>query len=413
MKGLKPFCPAVLRWEWRAGRKCVRGSGFHADPVHGPLRLIHAPFRPLPAVSEKSKTSSSSNPSAGGGICWPGPGWIGQVAGRVNHSSGTLRVAIVSDVHYAGEAERLRRQHESRAISNPLLRIFLAAWRRWVWLADPFAHNGLLDDFIAANRGCDLAVANGDYSCDTAFVGVADDAAFASAGECLQRLRVAFAGRLHVTMGDHELGKKSFFGGAGGMRLASWPRAVRELAIPPIWSVRYGRYWLVGVTSSLWALPVYAQDALSDEYAAWEELREEQGRALDRVLAAMGEGERWILFCHDPSALPFLAERDSVSNRLRQLECTLFGHLHSELIYWKSRLLAGMPQIAFMGNSVRRMSGALRRSSVWPRFRVRLCPSLAGLECAKDGGYLAMEIHPDADHPVRILRCRLPRRAGC
>lgn len=334
---------------------------------------------------------------------------FGHFESRVIRVPRTLRLAVVSDIHYAGASERRRSNHESSAVRNPALRLALAAWRRWVWLAEPFAHNGLLDDFVEANRSADLVIANGDYSCDTAFIGVADTAAYQSAEECLSLLGGAFSGRLLRTLGDHELGKKSFFGGAGGMRLASWSRAVEGLGIEPSWTFRVGRYHLVGVSSSIWALPVFAHDALPSEWPEWNRIRKLQETALERQLGEVQSSDRWILFCHDPTALPFLAKNPAVTSRLDQLECTIIGHLHSELIYWKGRLLSGMPPITFLGNSVRRMSRALRMSTLWPRFRVRLCPSPAGLELRKDGGYLHLDLHPEFDHPLRIHRRRLER----
>jgi hypothetical protein len=40
---------------------------------------------------------------------------------------------------------------------------------------------------------------------------------------------------------------------------------------------------------------------------------------------------------------------------------------------------------------------------------VRLCPSLAGIELLKDGGYLTAELDPEARSPLRVHRHRLPR----
>src|SRR5689334_24191964 len=52
--------------------------------------------------------------------------------------------------------------------------------------------------------------------------GVSDEASCTSAMECLQKLRQRFGSQFQATFGDHELGKVSFFGMRGGMRLASW-----------------------------------------------------------------------------------------------------------------------------------------------------------------------------------------------
>src|SRR5262245_34068817 len=113
-----------------------------------------------------------------------------------------MRLLILSDVHYASDLEKARHGHESKAIRNPVLRTFARAYRHYIWLRDPLAWNHLLDDVIRLCPAPDLAVANGDFNADTAFVGVSDDAAFASASECLSKLRSAYADRLHLVMGD-------------------------------------------------------------------------------------------------------------------------------------------------------------------------------------------------------------------
>ena len=132
-----------------------------------------------------------------------------------------MKLAVISDIHYAGPAEQARQGFEIRSIGNPALRLAARAWRRWIWLRDPMAHNHRLDRLIAANPGPDHVVANGDFTVDSAFVGVSDDAALESAHQALNRLRQAYGPRLLATIGDHELGKQSLFGGVGGLLLAS------------------------------------------------------------------------------------------------------------------------------------------------------------------------------------------------
>ncbi|MFN0067752.1 MAG: metallophosphoesterase [Limisphaerales bacterium] len=317
-----------------------------------------------------------------------------------------MRVFVVSDVHYAGAAERARRGWESRAIRNPLLRAGAAVYRDALWLRDPTGHNHRLEAFLARAGGADLVIANGDYSCDSAYVGVADDAACASAAECLGRLRAAFPGRLHPLLGDHELGKFSLFGRVGGLRLASHARATRELEIPEGWRVDVPGWSLVGVTSSLVALPVLEREALPEELGRWAELRAAHLAELDRQLTSLPPDARWLLFCHDPTALPFLLELPSVRAALPRLGATIIGHLHSELVLRPGRLLAGMPEIRFLGATARRLSGALRRAGDWAPFKVRLCPSPAGTQLLKDGGYLEIGLAPD--HEPEIVRHRLP-----
>ncbi len=316
-------------------------------------------------------------------------------------------VLVVSDIHYASAAEKARGSVELKAIGNPLLRGLVRSYRYFIWRRDPFAHNHLLPRFTESAGEADLVVANGDYSCDTAFVGVCDDAAFESARSCLAELRVRFGPAFRATMGDHELGKMSLFGGHGGLRLASWRRAQEGLCLEPFWVDAIGRYRLIGVASSVVALPVFESEALSEERAEWDEIRREH---VDRIRGAFGSlepGQRVVLFCHDPTALPFLWEDPVIRSRLGQLDATIIGHLHSGLFLWNSHVLSGMPTITFLGNSIRRMSAALRRARLWRPFRVQLCPALAGIELLKDGGYLRISLDPSAQRPLEIRRCRL------
>ena len=156
-----------------------------------------------------------------------------------------VRVAVLSDVHYASADERARPNYWGGAISNPARRLLIQVYRRYYWQRDPFAHNHLLDQFLQQCAAADLVIAVGDYSCDSAFVGLSDDAAFASAAECLGKLRSRFGGNFRANYGDHELGKLSFFGGRGGMRLASWHRAQEELGLEPFWELALGKYRLL------------------------------------------------------------------------------------------------------------------------------------------------------------------------
>ena len=320
-----------------------------------------------------------------------------------------VTVAVVSDVHFAGPDERLRRNHEAGAIDNVVLRGLMRIYRRHIWLRDVFAHNHLLDYFIHHAAGANLVVSNGDYSCDTAFVGIADPASFQSTKLCLEKLGSAFADRFEAVVGDHELGKKSFFGGVGGMRLASWRRVLDELRTAPFWVREIGRYRLVGLTSSLIALPVFAGDILSEEAAEWTRLRERQLTQLESVFATLEDHHRVILFCHDPSALPFLAEIGAIQRRVTQIEATVIGHLHSNLIFRMSQILSGMPAIGFLGNTAKRLSMALRQAKTWRGFKPVLCPSLAGIELLKDGGFLEIRLDSDAGRPLRIRHRSVPR----
>lgn len=320
-------------------------------------------------------------------------------------------IAILSDIHYAGAAERGRgNDYETRAIANPLLRILLRIYRHFIWMSKPLEQGAQLDRFLQNAVPVDFVVANGDYSCDSGFVGVSDDAAFQSAQECLGKLRARFAARAHFTIGDHELGKLTFFGGNGGMRLASWRQCVERLDLKPFWRLNIGNYVLMGVASSLISLPANQPDALSDEWPEWNKLREAHLSEIREAFNALKPEQRVLLFCHDPTALPFLWREESVRRRLPQIEQTVIGHLHTRLILWKSRLLSGIPPVRFLGNSVRKFTSALNEARHWWPFRVRLCPALSGIDLLDDGGYYVVEIDPAAKVPAKFTFHPLPRK---
>jgi hypothetical protein len=55
------------------------------------------------------------------------------------------------------------------------------------------------------------------------------------------------------------------------------------------------------------------------------------------------------------------------------------------------------------------MSAALNEACLWRPFNVRLCPSLAGIELLKDGGYFTVELDSDAQRPAQFTFHRLRR----
>ncbi len=319
------------------------------------------------------------------------------------------QLAVLSDIHYAGAAEQARCGYFLNCIANPLQRLAVNLYRHYIWLHDPFAHNHLVDYFLRQAASAEFVVANGDYSCDSAFVGVSDDAACQSAGECLQKLRHGFGANFHATFGDHELGKKPLCADQGGLRLASFHRAQTELGLQPFWQLPLGNYVLMGIVSTLAALPVYGSEALPAEQEGWQDLRAGHLEEIRRAFAALRPYQRVLLFCHDPTALPFLWREPAVQEKLPQVERTIIGHLHSNLVFFKSRLLAGMPVIRFLGHTPRRLSSALREARHWKPFNVLLCPALTGIELLKDGGYLTVELDPTARHPARFQKIRVPR----
>lgn len=319
-----------------------------------------------------------------------------------------MRLLILSDVHYACDAEKARRGHEAAAIGNPFLRTFARLYRRHIWLDDPLAWNHLLDRVLNECPTPDLAVANGDFSVDTAFIGVCDDAACQSALECLGKLRAAYPRRFHATIGDHELGKMSLFGGRGGPRHRSLQRTVDTLGIPTFWRLEIDHYVLLGVTSTLLSLPLFHPELLPEEADRWERSRNEHLDAVRHAFEDLRNDQRVLFFCHDPGALPFLFREAVVRRRLPQIETTIIGHLHTQLIFKTSRLLSGMPVLRGMGQTARRLSSALREARCWREFKVRLCPSLSGSELLKDGGYFTAELGA-ASQPTTFQFHPLPR----
>jgi hypothetical protein len=326
-------------------------------------------------------------------------------------SAGHVAFALCSDIHYASPGERIRgEEFEFRAIANPLLRLAFRFYRHVLWMRHPLGNNPLLDEFLRQTGGFEHAIGNGDFAADTAFLGLSDDATFDSAKTCLTKLRGRFGDNFRATLGDHELGKLSFFGHYGGMRLASWRRAQDELGVSAFWRRDFGRYVLLGVASSLVALPVFEPDLLPAERAEWQRLRAEHLAQLRDALAGLTADRRLVLFCHDPTAIPFLGREESVRARFAQLELTVIGHLHSNLLMWKSRRLAGMPQVEFLGANVRRISGALREARAWQPFQMRLCPSLAGIQVQRGGGWCSLELDPAGNAPLVFRTHPLRRR---
>jgi hypothetical protein len=324
---------------------------------------------------------------------------VKEVIAKSSTLPGHVIVAILSDIHYAGAAERTRdNDYELRVITNTVLRTAVHVYRHIFWMRYPLNQAPQLERFIAEVGPVDYFVANGDYSCDTGFVGVSDPAAKQSVRECLGKLRRKFGDNARFTIGDHELGKLAFFGGGvGGMRLASWQCATESLGLQPFWQLNIGHYVLMGVASPLIALPANQPDALPEEWPEWLRLRATHLAEIRNAFNALQSDQRVILFCHDPTALPFLWREESVRRRLSQVEQTVIGHLHTRLILWKSRRLSGIPPIQFLGHFVHRFTSALHQASYWWPFRVHLCPALSGTELLNDGGYYTMEIDPTAN----------------
>ena len=159
----------------------------------------------------------------------------------------------------------------------------------------------------------------------------------------------------------------------------------------------------MAVASPLLALPAKRSDTAPEEWPEWQRLREIHLAEIRAAFAAVAPHQKILLFCHDPTALPFLAEEEIVRQQLPQIEQTIIGHLHTNLVVWKSRLLAGIPPVKFLGRSVHKFTAALHQARWWKTFKVRLCPALAGIELLNDGGYFTVLIDPAAQRPAQFV----------
>ena len=310
-------------------------------------------------------------------------------------SSTRRRILLISDIHYGSDLECARGDYESRTVSQPLLRYFLKMYRRLIWRRDPFAMNGLLDTFIDAESSADLCLGLGDYSCDSAFIGVADYAAFQSARLCLSQLRRQHGSRFVGIIGDHDLGKKSMFGGVGGMDLASYDRCLRELRLSSLFYRSLGRVHLIGMNSSLITLPSFEVDCDPDQLSSWYALRETHLEELEACIQKIPAGDRLLFFLHDPSALPFLSAFPWIRRCFSRLDGTWVGHLHAPCIFELSHYLSGMPVIDCMGTAVHKMSQALHARHLWKPFKVHLVPAPGGIERCPQGGYGELWVDPE------------------
>ena len=298
--------------------------------------------------------------------------------------AGVKRFAVLSDIHYAGPREQQRgNDYEYRGIENPLLRILCHYYRHFIWLRHPLIQNHLLNAFLVEAGEPDHVFALGDYSCDTGFVGVRDDAALESASRCLQILRNRYGERLYTLIGDHELGKFPLIGKRGGMRFESWQRTVHDLKLPPFWEFEMGAFHCVGITSSLVTLPQMSGEILESDRDHWDAERTLHLERIREIFNSMPTSKRILLFCHDPTALPFLWEEPAVQQCAHRIERTFVGHLHSPLIFWKSKRLAGIPTIRFLGHSVRKLSNALGRARLWNHSESSCARHSRGSSCSR------------------------------
>ncbi len=304
-----------------------------------------------------------------------------------------MRILILSDIHYACEKERARGDFRTKGVANPVARFLVGRWSEWLWEGDPFARNEAFHRFLERDFHADLVVANGDYSVDSGFIGMADPAAHESALFVLRSLKKKFGDRLHSIVGDHELGKVSPDGGRGGMRLEAFRKSLALPTVHSQWRMAIDNLVLLGVNSTLLAIPVLERDMLPTERGEWDQHRLEHLEWIATEFESLKPDQRIILFCHDPTGIPYLHRIEAVASRLDQVEHTVIGHLHSRWILNAAGKLAGFPRIRHLGAGVERVSRGLNESACWKDYSILFCPALDGIKW-HSGACLMLDIDP-------------------
>ena len=154
---------------------------------------------------------------------------------------------------------------------------------------------------------------------------------------------------------------------------------------------------LVGVCSTLVGLPVFKPEILDDELHLWEKARLDHLDWLKSTFENIQPQQKIVIFCHDPSALGFMHMIPEVRAKLDQIAVTWVGHMHTSLVENAAHLFSGIPEIGFLGTSIRRYTIALQKGKVWKDFKMRLCPSPAGSEIYRDGGFYDMILSKSSD----------------
>jgi len=331
--------------------------------------------------------------------------------GEVSAGAGRVTVLVLSDLHYACDAERARRAADKLAVPwlfQPL--DWLAD--RLLWGKDPAGCNRTVEHFLKEAPRADWVILNGDLTISCMFKGLSEDFACQSVRECLAGFHQAYPGRVRTVIGDHELGKHIDFPDRGGMRLASLQRAQVELGMEPFWQVDLGGYRLVGVTSSLIALAVHEAHLLPEERAIWEQLRETHLEAIRHAFASLSPSQRILLFCHHPGALPFLWHEEAIRTRLDRIERTVVGHLHSNVFFRICELLDRIPAISWLGEPIRGLTRDLREARYWAPFKPVLCPALPGIAAFKDGGFFEVILDVSTQTPATFVWHPLARHTA-
>jgi hypothetical protein len=328
-----------------------------------------------------------------------------------------MRIAVISDVHVLGPTELARAEESVLLMSrmeDPLRRVWrkgLYRVRRRFWNTHPAWRQTA---FLRALDKVDefdpeWVIANGDYGGDYGGVGLSNDATFESVSGVIDLIRRRFQGRSRFIFGDHDLGKYSTVLREGGIRLHSLERGEKKLGIPSFWHEADDEYHLIGVNSSLFTLDLFLPEALAEEIPEWRRRREEHIEHVSRAFDGLPEDARVLLFCHDPSALTALSQIPVVVRRMRHIEMTVIGHLHSPFLLkvarWMPRKKGWRPKYPV----ARIIAHGLEGARSWELFHPVVCPSTFGTGHHLAGGLLFIERDPDTRRLV-TRRFRLRRK---
>lgn len=313
-----------------------------------------------------------------------------------------FKFLVISDIHYASDAEKTLGENELQGIYNPFFRMVAFFFRYFFWLRHPHAHNDKLLKFLEKAPQAEMVVGCGDYSNDAGNTGASFPAAFQSTQEVFRLIQERFGHTFISVAGDHEIGKIGLFGKKGGPRLASWEIIQKELNIKPFWHRQFGIWHFFGLNSFIISLPNIEKELLETQKETWEKLRKDYLKEFKAHLNILPASAKVILFSHDPTALSYLCEIPEIIDLLerKKIAITFVGHLHTPLVLKASYLLAGMPKINFLGHSIARMTESLSNARHWKDFNLILCPSMTGCQLAKDGGWIEVDLQDDGNYTL-------------
>lgn len=326
-----------------------------------------------------------------------------------------MKLAIISDIHVLGPRE-LAEAHQAHHRLGEDLPPISRKWRRGLHRVRRRLWNGHLELREPAFRHAmarlldydpDWIIANGDFGGDYGGTGLSNDATFESAASAVQLMRDLFGERCRFVFGDHDLGKYSTVLREGGIRLDSLERGEKKLGIPSFWHVVDEDFHLIGVNSSLFTLDLFLPEAIAHEVPEWRRLREEHIERVSHAFDGLPRHARVILFCHDPGALTILSQVPVVQKRLKHIELTIVGHLHSPSLLKLAKLAPSTKNWKPRYPVARIIARGLEGVHAWSQFNPMVCPSTFGTGHHVGGGLLLVE--RDAEANLVTHRVKLPR----